>query len=174
MHHLSTAVSADPFIDLINHNRYMFKALYKAVATLGFNFLKLHWASLGFLGTRTKGWVKWKKRNCVKLTLVQTGSRFLHQLKPKRLSNSALMKWFTESKIILKVNLLKQSSDVSRNVKSLTALTTAYSCLQINSNIQESKAGWHEFTCEALIVNVKLSTAQDRVGERKIILICFS
>lgn len=53
--HLSTAVPAHPFIDLIDDHRNMLKALAEAVEALGFHFLKLLIAGPHHFGAGIKG-----------------------------------------------------------------------------------------------------------------------
>lgn len=53
--HLSTAVPANSFIDLINYDRHMLKALAEEVEALSFDLLKLLSAPFGSFRAGIKG-----------------------------------------------------------------------------------------------------------------------
>ena len=53
--HLSTAVPANSFIDLINYDTHMLEALVEEVEALGFDLLELLVALFGYFGAGFKG-----------------------------------------------------------------------------------------------------------------------
>lgn len=53
--HLGAAVPAHSFIDLIDHDGHVFKALAEEVEALGFDVLELLAAFSGFFGAGIKG-----------------------------------------------------------------------------------------------------------------------
>lgn len=59
--HLGTPVSAYPFVDLIDDEQHVLKALTEEVEPLSFDLLKLLVAPPGCPGAGVKGWVRKRK-----------------------------------------------------------------------------------------------------------------